>query len=55
VSCNFECDSDVNASLNVSFDLPYIGKLERITRKNFRGLYLCEKEKEPIVSSTKRV
>ena len=55
VSCNFECDSDVNASLNISFDLPFIGKVERLTRKNLKGFYLYDKGKEPIVSSTERV
>ena len=55
VSCNFECDSDVNSSLNISFDLPFIGKVERLTRKNLKGFYLYDKGKEPIVPSTERV
>ena len=55
VSCSFECNSDVNASLNISFDLPFIGKVERLTRKNLKVFYLYEKGKEPIVYSTERV
>jgi len=55
VSCSFECDSDVNSSLNIIFDLPFIGKVERLTRKNLKVFYLYEKGKEPIVYSTERV
>jgi IS605 OrfB family transposase len=37
--CSFECDADLNGSLNISFDLPSITKEERLSHKNRNGFY----------------
>ena len=37
--CSFECDADLNGSLNISLDLPPIRKEERLQQKNRRGFY----------------
>lgn len=47
--CSFECDADLNGSLNISFDLPSIKKEERLQRKNITGFFWNVVNKEPIV------
>ena len=37
--CLFECDADLNASFNISLDLPAIRKEERLRRFNRAGFY----------------
>lgn len=48
--CSYECDADLNGSLNISLDLPVIGKEERLQHKNRKGFYWNVVSKEPIVS-----
>jgi IS605 OrfB family transposase len=47
--CSFECDADLNGSLNISFDLPPVKKEERLQRKNISGFFWNVVSKEPIV------
>jgi IS605 OrfB family transposase len=47
--CSFECDADLNGSLNISFDLPSIKTEERLQRKNITGFFWNVVSKEPIV------
>ena len=51
--CSFECDADLNGSLNISFDLPPIKKEERLQRKNISGFFWNVVRKEPIVPSVR--
>jgi len=53
--CSFECDSDLNASLNLSFNLVPITKQERLQQKNRVGFYWTVASKEPIVPSVQKV
>ena len=48
-ACDFACDADLNASVNISFDLPEISKAERLKHKNKNGFYWNALGKEPIV------
>ena len=48
-SCGFTLDADLNASFNISFDLPSISKKKRLSRPNLKGFYWNEISKEPIV------
>jgi IS605 OrfB family transposase len=52
--CGFTHDADLNASLNLSFNLVPIGKQERLLRKNKGGFYWCASGKEPIVPSVQK-
>jgi len=57
-SCSFECDSDLNASINISLDLKPIGKKERLLNKNRTGFYwnlVSEERIVPHVQETKKV
>ena len=47
--CSFECDADLNGSLNISFDLPPIKKEERLQRKNITGFFWNVVSEAPIV------
>jgi hypothetical protein len=47
--CQCELDADLNASLNLSFNLLPIGKSERLQHKNREGFYWNVVGKEPIV------
>jgi transposase len=38
-TCSFECDADLNASINISLDLKPIGKKERQLNLNRTGFY----------------
>ena len=38
-SCGFACDADLNASINISLDLPAISKEERLSKKNRKGFF----------------
>ena len=51
IACGFTCDADYNASLNLSFDLPEISKVEQLKHKNKNGFYWNVLGKEPIVPS----
>lgn len=50
-ACDFTCDADYNASINISLDLPEITQAERLLHKNKTGFYWNVMWKEPIVSS----
>lgn len=47
--CSFECDADLNGSLNISFDLPPITKEERLSHKSRKGFYWSVISEAPIV------
>jgi putative transposase len=53
--CSFECDADLNGSLNISFDLPLITKGERLQQKNRKGFYWNVVSKEPIVPNVQKI
>ncbi len=38
-SCFYECDADLNASKNISLELPAISKAQRLKRENRKGFY----------------
>jgi transposase len=38
-SCNFLCDADLNASINISLELVGITKKQRLSRANLKGFY----------------
>ena len=38
-SCGFACDADLNAAINLTFDLPAISKAERLLKKNLKGFF----------------
>jgi len=49
-SCGFAADADLNASKNISLNLPVIHRKLRLLRLNRKGFYLPEiKDQEPIV------
>jgi putative transposase len=48
-SCSYECDSDLNASKNISLSLIPISKQERLKKSNRKGFYWAELNKESIV------
>jgi transposase len=52
--CGFVCDSDLNASINLSFDLPCVSKAERLLHKNRQGFYLHAIDQKPIVSDAQQ-
>jgi IS605 OrfB family transposase len=54
-ACNFACDADHNASINISFDLPEISKEERLLHKNIKGFYWYVVGQEPIVPVIQKV
>jgi IS605 OrfB family transposase len=47
--CSFECDSDLNGSLNISLKLPSISKKQRLQQLNKKGFYWAIVSEEPIV------
>jgi IS605 OrfB family transposase len=51
-SCGFTHDSDLNAAINISLDLPEIGLEEILKRKNRKGFYWNVLGEEPIVPRT---
>lgn len=52
--CGFTHDADLNASLNLSFNLVPITKQERLQQKNRSGFYWNVVSKEPIVPSVQK-
>jgi len=48
-SCGFAADADLNASFNISLDLPAISRKKRLSRINRKGFYWNEISKECIV------
>ena len=38
-ACGFACDADLNASVNISLDLPRISKKKRLEKKNLSGFF----------------
>lgn len=52
--CSHEQDADLNASLNLSFDLKSVTTKERLQRNNIKGFYWDVVGKEPIVPSVQR-
>ena len=47
--CSFECDADLNGSLNISLNLSAISKKERLQQKNRAGFYWNVASEAPIV------
>ena len=52
--CSYECDADLNGSLNISLDLVSIKKQERLQHNNIKGFYWNVISKEPIVPSAQK-
>jgi len=52
--CGFATDSDLNASLNISLELPAICKKQRLSRPNLTGFYWEETTQEPIVPEARK-
>jgi len=55
--CDFTCDSDLNASLNIRLDLPAISREERLKKKNRKGFYWFSVQSsghEPIVHDVQK-
>ena len=52
--CCHEGDADMNASLNVSLDLPAISKEERLKHANVNGFYWYVSGQEPIVPAVQK-
>lgn len=52
--CSFECDADLNGSINISFNLPPIKKEERLQQKNRKGFYWLAVGEELIVPSVQK-
>jgi IS605 OrfB family transposase len=48
-ACGYASDSDLNASLNLSLDLPPISRKKRLSGKNRLGFYWNQVSQEPIV------
>jgi len=42
-ACGFTCDADLNASVNISLDLPRISRKKRLGRPNLKGFYWSSK------------
>jgi putative transposase len=53
--CHFESDADLNASLNLSFNLVPIKKQERLQHRSKKGFYWNVISKEPIVPSVQKI
>ena len=53
-ACKFTCDSDLNASINISLDLKPIGSKERLLNKNRTGFYWHLASEEHIVPHVKK-
>jgi len=53
-SCSFECDADLNASLNISLPLLRISKKQRLKQENRKGFYWNAEGQEPIVPVVKK-
>lgn len=47
--CSFECDSDLNASLNITLELPEISRKQRLQQVNRIGFYWNVEGQESIV------
>jgi IS605 OrfB family transposase len=47
--CSFECDADLNGSLNIALELPSIKMVERLQRKNLTGFFWNVVSGAPIV------
>lgn len=48
LECGYECDSDLNGSVNISLDLRSVGRKERLLKKNRGGFYLTERDRERV-------
>lgn len=51
--CGYTVDADLNASMNISFDLPSIERKKRLSGINKRGFYWLETSKDNIVPSVR--
>ncbi len=51
--CPTDMDSDLNASLNLTFDLMPIGQKERLSKNNRTGFYWKQTGQESIVPGTR--
>lgn len=54
-SCGFTADSDLNASVNISLELPYISRGQRLSKPNKEGFYWVYKGQENIVPAVKKL
>lgn len=54
-SCGYTVDSDLNASVNISLDLPEVTKAERLLHKNRTGFYWLMACQARIVSDVQQV
>jgi putative transposase len=52
--CGFTQDADLNASINLSLELPAISRQQRLSRINRKGFYWLEVRREPVVPSAKK-
>jgi len=52
--CGFAADADLNASINLSLDLSFITKKERLSQINREGFYWFEIGQEPIVPDVQK-
>jgi IS605 OrfB family transposase len=53
-TCGFTADADLNASKNISLDLPEISREERLKQNNRLGFYWKTLEQEPIVPAVQK-
>lgn len=53
--CGFTHDADLNASINLSLELPAISKEQRLSQINRTGFYWLEAGREPIVPFVQKV
>ena len=47
--CSFECNADLNASINIALKLKPIGKQQRLKKANIKGFYWLTLDQERIV------
>jgi len=52
--CGHAANADLNASINISLDLPPIGREKRLKQENRNGFYWTVLDKEPIVPFVKK-
>jgi transposase len=53
-ACGYASDADINASVNISLDLPEISKAERLLQKNRNGFYWNVAGQAPIVPAVRQ-
>jgi len=53
-ACGYASDADLNASVNISLDLPEISRKERLSRPNLKGFYWVEIGQKRIVHAIQK-